>query len=653
MSEWKDNLSRAEELCEEGQRLLEEGHLHQAGRCFEMAVELAPDHAEANFHLGSFYLEADRPTEAVAALRRALAAEPANAEALLMLGDAYLSQGRPVMALASFRQAAALTPHDAEILCALGRAAHEAGMTAEALEALEQALAIDPDNAEALIGIARIHYEADRLDDSLAYLDAAIHASPELAAPHLYKGMTLQDLGRLEAAEAEYRHAAELDVDNPMPAYNLAHLCWRQGRLEEALRHFEQALAIAPDYVHAGRDYADLLRDLGRAADAARVLRGLRDQHPADPELAHALALLLIDNGDPAAAAEPLAALRRLAEHNPMATALAAEVCEAIGEDTEAADWARRSLAAGAPNRGLAHAVLGRVAESAGTPAEAAREFRRALRLAEDKTGVAMELADHYARHGRPGAAVGVLRYADKHMGEEATSEPLRRAADLLVGMGAYDKALAMTTEALRRFPHDTGLLVWRARALDRLGRVGDALRVLRAALSDGSATVPGDPYLRTLFFLAGELEFDHGHRELAPGLLRRALAEGLEHPEALWRTAVMALACSDGDTAAEALERGVGLHPGTWRFPALLGALLLASPRTPAPELAPLEALLDGDSANGGLWLLVGVLRRRAGRGVEGRRAILRGLALLWRARPEGWMGGLWRALLLRWRRG
>jgi hypothetical protein len=78
-----------------------------------------------------------------------------------------------------------------------------------------------------------------------------------------------------------------------------------------------------------------------------------------------------------------------------------------------------------------------------------------------------------------------------------------------------------------------------------------------------------------------------------------------------------------------------------------------LASPRTPAPELAPLEALLDGDSANGGLWLLVGVLRRRAGRGAEGRRAILRGLALLWRARPEGWMGGLWRALRLRWRRG
>src|SRR5690606_35381064 len=105
MAEWRDNLSEAEELCEEGIRLLEEGSYDQAGDCFERAVELAPDYPDALFHLGNYYMEMDRAPEAIGLLRRASSYEPDNGELKLALGEAYLQEERPAMAVAALTEA--------------------------------------------------------------------------------------------------------------------------------------------------------------------------------------------------------------------------------------------------------------------------------------------------------------------------------------------------------------------------------------------------------------------------------------------------------------------------------------------------------------------------------------------------------------------
>ena len=79
MSEWQENISEADTLCERGQRLIEEGKLLKAGECFESAVEIAPDYAEALFTLGNYYLEMGRPADASKMLQRALKRDPDNA----------------------------------------------------------------------------------------------------------------------------------------------------------------------------------------------------------------------------------------------------------------------------------------------------------------------------------------------------------------------------------------------------------------------------------------------------------------------------------------------------------------------------------------------------------------------------------------------
>ncbi|WP_287649103.1 tetratricopeptide repeat protein [Accumulibacter sp.] len=119
------------------------------------------------------------------------------------------------------------------------------------------------------------------------------------------------------AAMQEYQVALDLEADWPSGRLNLGILRLRQGRSDEAVAAFEQAIVLDPLFGPAYVNLADALRQLGRDAEGEGVLRRGLAHMPRNADLHHALGLMFVRQGDQRAALRELSEAARLAPDNP------------------------------------------------------------------------------------------------------------------------------------------------------------------------------------------------------------------------------------------------------------------------------------------------------------------------------------------------
>jgi predicted O-linked N-acetylglucosamine transferase (SPINDLY family) len=146
---WLFAEKRAAKHFEEGTRLARAGRLQAAIERLRRAVELKPDHADAQFNLGSACRDLGDLHGALAAYRRAAELRPQSADPLLAAGAVLNELRRPQEALEPLTRALALNRSLAEAHHELGNAHTALGNWREALEHLRSALALDPQRAEA------------------------------------------------------------------------------------------------------------------------------------------------------------------------------------------------------------------------------------------------------------------------------------------------------------------------------------------------------------------------------------------------------------------------------------------------------------------------------------------------------------------------
>jgi Flp pilus assembly protein TadD len=108
--------------------------LPEAITCFDHALRLRPDYAEAHGNVGLALSQAGRAAEAVTHLQESLRLKPGVYQMHNNLGIALATAGRPAEALGSFRQAAALNPHLPNIEENWGKALLLLGRKEEAAE---------------------------------------------------------------------------------------------------------------------------------------------------------------------------------------------------------------------------------------------------------------------------------------------------------------------------------------------------------------------------------------------------------------------------------------------------------------------------------------------------------------------------------------
>jgi predicted O-linked N-acetylglucosamine transferase (SPINDLY family) len=91
--------------------------------CYDRALALRPDYAQAHYNRGSALRQLKRNTDALAAFDQALALHPDHAEALFLRGDTLCELGRQQEAIASYEQAIALRPEHPHALNGIADAA--------------------------------------------------------------------------------------------------------------------------------------------------------------------------------------------------------------------------------------------------------------------------------------------------------------------------------------------------------------------------------------------------------------------------------------------------------------------------------------------------------------------------------------------------
>jgi tetratricopeptide (TPR) repeat protein len=172
-----------------------------------------------------------------------------------------------------------------------------------AREMFYRAIEIDPDFALAHAGVADccsllVHWYGETDEATLAEAEAAsqkaLELNPDLPEGHAARGIVLWQMGQLDESEAEFATAIRLDPRQFNARYFHARQCYEQGRLEEAVRLFEEASDVRDDHearYFAAQTYTALERPDDADAAYRRALPVIEKHLALNPDDARAVTM--------------------------------------------------------------------------------------------------------------------------------------------------------------------------------------------------------------------------------------------------------------------------------------------------------------------------------------------------------------------------
>ncbi len=117
---------------------------------------------------------------------------------------------------------------------------------------------------EAFTALGWAHAQLGRFEKAIKYCQAAIDLDPDFANPYGEIGACLIELGELEEATAYLRRAVRArECDEAHLAYyNLGRVSEKQNNYPRAIRQYQKAMEIDPEFDPARQAYYRLVRML-------------------------------------------------------------------------------------------------------------------------------------------------------------------------------------------------------------------------------------------------------------------------------------------------------------------------------------------------------------------------------------------------------
>jgi len=247
-----------DEKVEAAQRFHRAGQYDRAMRLYFDAYRLDPEDTRAR--QGVAYLQlADQPGAAERVLQEVAAERPDSEMAQVGLGLARYAQGDPATALVSLERAVELEPDSALAHDALAVVLAHLGRYDDALRHARRARLLAPESPEIAnnLGITYL-MNGDAARGEAAIRDAIGLDDQAKPAYRNNLAVALGRQGRFSEALVEFRATG-----NDQTAHNnVGFLYFMQGRLDEAIGHYEMAL------LSEGDSTSSVLRNLNAALDA-------------------------------------------------------------------------------------------------------------------------------------------------------------------------------------------------------------------------------------------------------------------------------------------------------------------------------------------------------------------------------------------------
>lgn len=316
------------------------GNRNGAVRCWQQALELAPQFSLAWHCLGRDALQRAEYPLAVQRLRKALQAEPDVPEVLLALAEALAHLGQMQEALEVGKRHLDLAPHSVEGWYRLGQIHMQLGQYGEAKQCHARAVELDGQCKWALYGLALACERLGEWEEARKYRRAFAQREARDRAPGENRRPKYDDLaatrdvvastcsaaarvyaamGDSDAAEACWRRGARADPNNPEPRLGLVAFYEQRERLPEAAAVAEELCRLEPRRLDHHLRAGWLCIRLGRWAQAEESFRRATEVAPNRPEGFVALAqFYLSQDRAPAKAKEAAAravALSPIAAH--------------------------------------------------------------------------------------------------------------------------------------------------------------------------------------------------------------------------------------------------------------------------------------------------------------------------------------------------
>lgn len=276
------------------ERLQKSSGAHEA---FLFATQIAPSWAEAWYRLGKVRRDIANFEEMLPALEKAYQLGGTGAALAVDLGNARSMRGQEPAALQAFEEAVRRDPTfedghywRATTLIGLRR-------PQDAVVALDYGLKACPQSYKLFVTKARALARMGDRAGAMAQLDRAVAAAPNEPRAWEARGGALQEFGAMDLAMAAYEKSVTLTPppkDRPAPSTPQqvrAHaLFWvalgylRQGRDNEALAIFDEALRLSPEDDEAWFNRGETLRGLKRYAEAFEALDYAARARPNEPQ---------------------------------------------------------------------------------------------------------------------------------------------------------------------------------------------------------------------------------------------------------------------------------------------------------------------------------------------------------------------------------
>ena len=144
------------------------GYFDQALLCYEEAIKIKPDFAEAHNNLGFYLKEKGGVDKAIPHYKRAIKIKPDFADAHNNLGICFYELGKLDEALSSFKTAIKIKPDFADAHSNTGNVLKALGQVDESISSYKRAIKIKPDFSGAVNNLAAILNELGRIDESSA-----------------------------------------------------------------------------------------------------------------------------------------------------------------------------------------------------------------------------------------------------------------------------------------------------------------------------------------------------------------------------------------------------------------------------------------------------------------------------------------------------
>jgi tetratricopeptide (TPR) repeat protein len=244
------------------------------------SLEIKPDYEDALNNVGYALAEQKKFAEAIPYYEAALRVRPNQAEVHNNLGNALSKLGRTQEAIAQYQTALQENPEHADAHNNLGIDLANQGKLDEAIEHFRAALKFKPKYPSAHGHLGNALALQHKLDEAIKEYRECLDLNPKDAQAHNNLGNALAEQGKLEEAVQNYRKALQLNSDNPEAYVNLGIVLGRlgnqaeahynmglgfalQGKRDEAIAHFREALRLKPDYPEAARQLESLSAPAG------------------------------------------------------------------------------------------------------------------------------------------------------------------------------------------------------------------------------------------------------------------------------------------------------------------------------------------------------------------------------------------------------